>query len=105
LKGSPYGERSENGGRPYLWSKVPWLLPSAMVWGNTVKVAVAPKALETFKQRIKEITRRVGGRSMEQVVEQLRTYMPGWKAYFQLANTPAIFKDLDSWLRHRLRAV
>ena len=73
--------------------------------GNTVKVAVAPKALETFKQRIKEITRRVGGRSMEQVVEQLRTYMPGWKAYFRLANTPAIFKDLDSWLRHRLRAV
>src|ERR1019366_7566158 len=42
--------------------------------GNTVKVAVAPKALETFKQRIKEITRRVGGRSMAQVVEQLRTY-------------------------------
>lgn len=42
---------------------------------------------------------------MEQVVEQLRTYMPGWKAYFRLANTPSIFKDLDSWLRHRLRAV
>jgi RNA-directed DNA polymerase len=73
--------------------------------GNTVKVAVAPKALVTFKQRIREITRRVGGRSMKQVVEQLRTYMPGWKAYFRLAQTPATFKDLDSWLRHRLRAV
>jgi RNA-directed DNA polymerase len=73
--------------------------------GNTVKMAVAPKALVTFKQRIREITRRVGGRSMAQVVEKLRTYMPGWKAYFHLAQTPATFRDLDSWLRHRLRAI
>lgn len=73
--------------------------------GNTTKIAVAPKALETFKERIRVVTRRVGGCSMEQVVKQLQTYMPGWKAYFHLAKTPAIFKDLDSWLRHRLRAV
>jgi RNA-directed DNA polymerase len=73
--------------------------------GNTTKIAVAPKALETFKRRIRVITRRVGGCSMEQVVTQLQTYIPGWKAYFYLAQTPAIFKDLDSWLRHRLRAV
>ena len=72
---------------------------------NTVKIAVAPKALDTFKQRIRFITRRVGGRSMVQVAEQLRTYMPGWKAYFRLAQTPQTFKDLDSWMRHRLRAI
>lgn len=45
---------------------------------NTVKIAVAPKALKTFKQRIKEITRRSGGRSLTQVAEQLRIYLPGW---------------------------
>ena len=72
---------------------------------NTVKIAVAPKALKTFKQRIREITRRSGGRSLTQVAEQLRLYLPGWKTYFHLAQTPKTFKDLDSWMRHRLRAV
>jgi RNA-directed DNA polymerase len=73
--------------------------------GNTVKVAVAPKALETFKQRIRAITRRVGGQGMVQIAEQMREYLPGWKSYFRLAQTPQIFKNLDSWIRHRLRAI
>ena len=72
---------------------------------NTVKIAVAPKALETFKHRIREITCRSGGRSLEQVAGQLRLYLPGWKSYFHLAQTPRTFRDLDSWIRHRLRAV
>ena len=70
-----------------------------------VKTAVAPKALETFRHRIREITCRSGGRSLEQVAEQLRRYLPGWKSYFHLAQTPRTFKDLDSWILHRLRAV
>jgi RNA-directed DNA polymerase len=73
--------------------------------GNTVKMAVAPKAIETFKQRIKTITKRVGGRGMTQVAEQMREYLPGWKSYFRLAQTPKTFKNLDSWVRHRLRAI
>jgi len=73
--------------------------------GDTVRIAVAPQALRTYKQRIRQITCRNGGRSMEQVAERLRGYMPGWKAYFQLAQTPATFSNLDSWLRHRLRAI
>jgi RNA-directed DNA polymerase len=73
--------------------------------GNTVKMAVAPKAIETFKQRIKTITKRVGGRGMTQVAEQMREYLPGWKSYFRLAQTPQTFKNLDSWVRHRLRAI
>ena len=72
---------------------------------GAVKTAVAPKALKAFKDRIREITRRSGGRSLEQVAEQMRRYMLGWKAYFRLAETPRTFKDLDSWIRHRLRAV
>lgn len=72
---------------------------------GTVKIAVAPKALDTFKQRIRLITRRVGGKGMTQVAEQMRKYLPGWKAYFHLAQTPKLFKDLDSWTRHRLRAI
>jgi RNA-directed DNA polymerase len=68
-------------------------------------MAVAPKAIETFKQRIKTITKRVGGRSMAQVAEQMREYLPGWRSYFRLAQTPQTFRDLDSWVRHRLRAI
>ena len=72
---------------------------------GVVKRAVARKALDTFKRRIRQITRRSGGRSLSEVTEQLRLYMPGWKAYFQLAQTPGIFRALDEWLRHRLRAM
>jgi RNA-directed DNA polymerase len=35
----------------------------------------------------------------------MRQYLPGWKSYFRLAQTPRTFKDLDSWTRHRLRAI
>jgi hypothetical protein len=34
-----------------------------------------------------------------------RPYLLGWKAYFGLAQTPAVWRDLDEWLRHRLRAI
>ncbi|MGB7647172.1 MAG: group II intron reverse transcriptase/maturase [Pseudomonas fluorescens] len=73
--------------------------------GREVKCAVAHKALDNFKARIRQLTRRSGGRSMEQVVEKLRLYLLGWKAYFGLAQTPKVWRRLDEWLRHRLRAI
>lgn len=73
--------------------------------GREVKCAVAHKAVDNFKARIRQLTRRSGGRSMEQVVDKLRAYLLGWKAYFGLAQTPAVWRALDEWLRHRLRAL
>ena len=73
--------------------------------GDRIKCAVARQALETFKQRIREMTRCSGGRSLPEIAERLRAYMPGWRAYFQLAQTPKVFRGLDEWIRHRLRAV
>ena len=70
-----------------------------------VKRRVADKPLVTFKQRIRQLTRRSGGRSMEAVIERLRPYLLGWKAYFGLAQTPQVWRTLDEWLRHRLRAI
>jgi hypothetical protein len=70
-----------------------------------IKCAVARKAIEPFKQGIREMTRRPGGRSLLEIAERLRAYMPGWKAYFQLAQTPRVFRELDEWIRHRLRCV
>ena len=73
--------------------------------GGQVKGKVADKALETFKHRIRQITRRSCGRSLPEVAEHLRSYLPGWKRYFQLAQTPKVFRELDEWIRHRLRAL
>jgi RNA-directed DNA polymerase len=73
--------------------------------GQEVKCAVSHKALNNFKVRIRQLTRRSGGRSMVQVVQKLRPYLLGWKAYFGLAQTPRVWRELDEWLRHRLRAI
>lgn len=70
-----------------------------------VKRAVSWKARETFKQRIRQLTRRNCGRSMTELIEPLRRYVLGWKAYYGLAQTPRIWRELDEWMRHRLRAI
>jgi RNA-directed DNA polymerase len=77
-----------------------WVAP-----GRKVKRRVAPKALAAMKERVREITARNGGRSMDRVIAELRGYLRGWKEYFRLADTPGAFSDLDKWIRHRLRLV
>jgi len=70
-----------------------------------VRSKVADKALATFKRRVKQLTPRLNGRSMEQVAAELRRYLLGWKAYFKLAQTPWVWKSLEGWVRRRLRAI
>ena len=77
-----------------------WVAP-----GEMVKRAVASKPLSEMKARVRRITARSAGRSIEQVVEELRRYLVGWREYFRLAQTPGVFSALDQWLRHRLRAL
>jgi group II intron reverse transcriptase/maturase len=77
-----------------------WVAP-----GRWVKRRVSAKALGALKDRVRAITRRTGGRSVEQGVEELRGYLTGWKQYYRLAETPRVFGQLDEWLRHRLRAI
>jgi RNA-directed DNA polymerase len=76
-----------------------------LAWDGNVRRAVSAKALATFKQRVRQLTRRSGGRSMTELVEPLRRYVLGWKAYFGLAQTGKVWRSLDEWLRHRLRAI
>jgi RNA-directed DNA polymerase len=77
-----------------------WVAP-----GGVIKRKVADKPLKAFKRRIRQLTRRSGGRSMQEVAERLRVYVLGWKAYFRLAQTPRVFTDLEKWMRHRVRAI
>lgn len=72
---------------------------------RTIKRRVATKALVTMKERVRDITARNGGRSIRQVARELRGYLVGWKEYFQLADTPRVFRGLDAWIRHRLRVL
>lgn len=71
--------------------------------GRVVKLRVGAKALKKFKERIRQITSRNGGRSLGQITGELRSYLLGWKQYFGLADTPGIFQGLDQWLHRRLR--
>jgi RNA-directed DNA polymerase len=73
--------------------------------GHAVKLRVAPKALETMKERVRQITSRAGGRSIQQVADELRSYLVGWKNYFRLADTQGVYRRHDEWIRHRLRAL
>jgi group II intron reverse transcriptase/maturase len=73
--------------------------------GGVVKRRVAAKAVKRLKERIREITRRKGGKSMKSVFVELSGYLRGWKEYFRLADTPGKFSELDGWIRRRLIAV
>lgn len=73
-----------------------WFAPD-----GTVRRAVSEKALRRMKERVRQITRRNGGRSVEQVAGELRGYLSGWREYVRLANTPRVFDELDQWIRHR----
>lgn len=77
-----------------------WVAPKGVI-----KRRVATKALATFKQRVRALTRRSGGRSMQQVVDRLRVYILGWKGYFRLSQSLTLWRTLDEWMRHRLRAI
>ena len=67
--------------------------------------AVAKKALDNFKARIRQLTRRSGGRSMAQVVEKPRPHLLGWKAYFGWRKRQGLARAGRMAGRHRLQAI
>jgi RNA-directed DNA polymerase len=72
--------------------------------GPEVKRVIAPKALDRFKQRIRDITRRAKGVSIETTIAELAPYMRGWRTYFGFCQTPEVMLYLTRWVRLRLRA-
>jgi RNA-directed DNA polymerase len=72
--------------------------------GPEVKRIIAPKALDRFKRRVREITRRAKGVSMKTTIEELAPYMRGWRGYFGFCETPEVLLGLTRWVRLRLRA-
>jgi RNA-directed DNA polymerase len=72
---------------------------------GVLKPRVAPQSLRALRDRLREITSRKSGRSMAARVNELRTFLRGWRAYFQLSEQRVVFRQLDTWIRSRLRAV
>src|ERR1700726_3378383 len=72
--------------------------------GPEIKRTIAPKSLERFKQRIRDITRRAKGVSIKTTMEELATNMRGWRGYFGFCETPEVLIALTRWVRLRLRA-
>jgi RNA-directed DNA polymerase len=69
------------------------------------KRRISPKALLRCKQKIRELTRRTRGISLEQMLKELTAYLRGWKSYFGFCQTPSLLQQLDQWIRHRLRSM
>lgn len=69
------------------------------------KRRIAPKAVHRFKERVRKLTRRNRGVSVERIAEELAQYLRGWIGYFGRCQTPSVLDDLDKWVRHRLRSV
>ena len=73
--------------------------------GRTPRRRIAPQAIDRFKARVRELTRRTCGRSLSQVAKELSCYLIGWRGYFGFCETPSVLDKLDQWTRRRLRAI
>jgi RNA-directed DNA polymerase len=71
--------------------------------GKELKRKIAPKAIDRFKERVREITHKGRGQSMKTVMEELAQYIRGWRGYFGFCETPSVLQHLDSWVRRRIR--
>ena len=72
--------------------------------GPAIRRTIAPKAVERFKERIREITRQAKSGSLAQTMKVLAPYMRGWRGYFGFCETPDLLIQLTRWVRLRLRA-
>ncbi|NHM25710.1 group II intron reverse transcriptase/maturase [Desulfofundulus sp. TPOSR] len=68
-----------------------------------ILIRLAPQTIKRVKMKIREITSRNKPVSMAERIERLNAYLGGWMGYFALAETPSIFKNLEGWMRRRLR--
>ena len=86
----------------------PWerkFLGFSFTWNREPRRRIAPKAVERFKQRVRELTRRTKGVSIERMAEELAQYLRGWIGYFGRCQTPSVLQGLEEWTRRRLRSV
>lgn len=70
---------------------------------NGSKLRIAPKSLERMKRKVRELTTRNRSISLDERLIQLSRFLQGWMNYFALAETPKRLRELDGWIRRRVR--
>lgn len=86
----------------------PWerkFLGFSFTSGRAPRRRIAPKAVDRFKERVRELTSRTRGVSIEAMAEELSRYLRGWIGYFGKCETTKVLDNLEEWVRHRLRSV
>jgi RNA-directed DNA polymerase len=68
------------------------------------RLGIHPKALESFKAKVREITRRTRGISLFAIIRELNRFIPGWLNYFRIGLSKKLLKELNRWIVRRLRA-
>jgi RNA-directed DNA polymerase len=68
-----------------------------------IRLKPAPKAVERFKEKTRELLRKGRGRSLEKTIFELAPRIRGWYQYFKLSEVKTIFEELDGWIRRKLR--
>jgi len=66
---------------------------------------IAPAALKRLKDRIRKITSRKRGNSLQQIIEELASYLRGWIGYFGYCQTPTVLQREEKWIRRKLRCI
>ena len=76
-------------------------------WSRTGRPlrTISTQALGRFKDRIRWLTRRICGQNVEKLIEDLKPVLLGWRQYYGFCETPWELRDLDGWIRRRLRSV
>jgi RNA-directed DNA polymerase len=69
------------------------------------KIRIHRKTIERFKARVRELTNRNCGKSLDQVIKGLNQYLKGWWNYYRLTEAKYIFKSLNGWIIRRLRCI
>ena len=69
------------------------------------RLGLAPKSLARMKDRLRQITRRNRGVSLKTMIAQVNAFTTGWVTYYRHAQAQSALKDLDGWLRRKLRCV
>ena len=86
----------------------PWqrkFLGYSMTWHQKPKLKIAEPSRQRLAEKVRQRLKTSRGRSLEQVIEELKPLLRGWVAYFRLTEVKNVLEELDGWIRHKLRSL
>jgi RNA-directed DNA polymerase len=93
----------EKSGVGRVWERK--FLGFTFTYGKEQRRRIAPEAIRRMKEKVRKLTSRNRGASLNTVIQDLGKYLKGWKGYFGFCETRSQLRDLDGWIRRRLRSL